>query len=182
MYVITAVLAFGLAVAIERAFLFWIRWRVDSAVMLSQVAQGGFEAAKASAGAHPVGRIVGAAVGQTSAEAAWDAMGSEAALVEADIRQRVPYLAMVGNVATMLGLLGTVYGLILAFSGLTDASAAERTVRLSEGIATAMSTTAWGLVVGIPALAMHALLDSKAARILALCEAAASKAASACRS
>ena len=100
-------------------------------------------------------------------------MTAEAALLERDVRQRVHWLAAVGNVATMLGLLGTVYGLILAFSGLGDASAVERASRLSEGIATAMATTAYGLLVGIPALAAHALVEGRAARILGFCEAVA---------
>ncbi|MDP6935093.1 MAG: MotA/TolQ/ExbB proton channel family protein, partial [Myxococcota bacterium] len=79
-------------------------------------------------------------------------------------------------------LLGTVYGLILAFSALGDASAVERAARLSEGIATAMATTAWGLLVGIPALAVHAVLEGKAGRLLSICEAAASLVAASRRS
>ena len=109
-------------------------------------------------------------------------MGAQAALVEGKVRARVDYLATIGNISTMLGLLGTVYGLILAFSGLGDASAAERTARLSEGIATAMATTAWGLLVGIPALGFHAIIAGKAARILSFCEAVAGELAAARRS
>ena len=71
----------------------------------------------------------------------------------------------------MLGLLGTVYGLIIALGGLDQASALERTAQLSEGIATAMTTTAWGLVVGVPVLAAHAMLAAKRSRIIAQCEA-----------
>ena len=104
-------------------------------------------------------------------------MGTEAPLVEADIQQRVPYLATIGNLSTMLGLLGTVYGLIIAFAGLSDTSAVETQTQLNEGIATAMATTAWGLMVGIPALACHSLLESKARRLRALCESAASQVA-----
>ena len=84
---------------------------------------------------------------------------------------------MVGNVATMLGLLGTVYGLIMAFSGLDDASAVERSARLSEGIATAMATTAWGLLVGIPAIAAHTFIDRRARHTLAFYEAVAGRVA-----
>ena len=74
----------------------------------------------------------------------------------------------------MLGLLGTVYGLIVAFQGLGDASAVERATRLSDGIATAMATTAYGLLVGIPALAAHAFLEGRVQQLLAFSEAAAS--------
>lgn len=170
MYVITAVLALGLAVVLERAWLYWLRWRIDAAAIAGRISEGDYDAAEGAAGAHPSARLIRAGSTAESADGAWDAMGTEAALVETTIRARVTYLAMVGNVATMLGLLGTVYGLIFAFSGLDAASAVERTSRLSEGIGAAMVTTAWGLIVGIPALAAHALLDSKAARLLARCE------------
>lgn len=178
MYAITAILALGLAVVIERGFLFWIKWRIDEAAVLGQLRAGELEAAAGQTAAHPVGAIVSA--GREAAEGThWDAMGAQAALAEAQVRNRVDYLATIGNISTMLGLLGTVYGLILAFSGLGDASAAERTARLSEGIATAMATTAWGLLVGIPALGAHAVVAGKAARILATCEAVASELAAA---
>ena len=83
----------------------------------------------AAAGSHPVARLVSAGERAGTGEQAWDQMTAEAALLERDVRQRVHWLATVGNVATMLGLLGTVYGLILAFSGLGDASAVERASR-----------------------------------------------------
>ena len=70
----------------------------------------------------------------------------------------------------MLGLLGTVYGLIFALEGLDQASAIERTSRLSTGIAAAMITTAWGLLVGVPALLMHNYISTKAREILSFCE------------
>ena len=173
MFAITAALAFGLAVAIERAWLFWVRWRIDEGALLSAVAQGDLASARAEAANHPVEGLVRAGADAPGPEAAWDAMSAKAALIEARVVHRVPYLAAVGNISTMLGLLGTVYGLIIAFTGLSDASAVERATRLSDGIATAMATTAWGLMVGIPALAVHAWFDGKAQRILALCEAVA---------
>ena len=70
----------------------------------------------------------------------------------------------------MLGLLGTVYGLIMAMQGLDGASMTDRSLRLSEGISTAMLTTAGGLIVGIPALAGAAFLSAKASAILSQIE------------
>lgn len=181
MYAITAVLAFGLAVALERAFVLLFSLRVDEAEVLARAAAGDLAGAQGAAGRHPVGALIAAGGGASGGDAAWDRMAAEAALIERDVRQRVPYLATVGNISTMLGLLGTVYGLILAFSGLGDASAVERAQKLSEGIATAMSTTAFGLMVGIPALALHALLEGRANRILRFCEAVAGRVAAARR-
>ncbi|MEC8423710.1 MAG: MotA/TolQ/ExbB proton channel family protein, partial [Myxococcota bacterium] len=137
--------------------------------------------ARDDAGSHPVGALIAAGADVGGGDAAWDRMASEAALIERDVRQRVSYLATIGNISTMLGLLGTVYGLILAFTGLGDASAVERAQKLSEGIATAMSTTAFGLMVGIPALALHAFLEARAHRILRFCEAVAGRVAAARR-
>jgi len=182
MYALTAVLAFGLAILLERLWLFGAKWTGDEAGILAAMGAGDLGAALAAAGNHPAGRILRAAEGISDVDHAWEAMGREAALVQSDVRRRVDHLAMVGNVATMLGLLGTVYGLILAFSALSDASAVEQATRLGEGIATAMATTAWGLLIGIPALAAHALLDAKANRMLAVCESSASGLAASLRS
>lgn len=178
MYAITAVLAFVLAIAVERVGLLWVAWRAQPAAVLAALRQGQVEAAIQAAGGHPAARLLraGAQAGGAEAggaEAAWDAMGAEAALVDEELRRRVAWLATAGNVSTMLGLLGTIYGLILAFQGLADASSVERATRISEGIATAMTTTAWGLLVGIPALALHSLVEGKAHRELAWTEAAA---------
>ena len=171
MYAITAVLALSVAVVIERTWLYWVAWRHSAAAVEQALKEGDLSAAMAHAGRHPGARLMAAGSEAADADAAWDAMGTVASLVESDVRARVGYLAAAGNVATMLGLLGTVYGLIFAFSGLDAASSVERTARLSEGIGAAMTTTAWGLVVGIPALAAHAVLEGRSARVLAECEA-----------
>jgi biopolymer transport protein ExbB len=168
MYAITAALAFGLAVLLERVWIFWLVWTLDSTALLDLLDAGDIAGAGKLSEVHPACRLVRAGAGAADAEAAWSAMATESPLVEADIQQRVPYLATVGNISTMIGLLGTVYGLIIAFAGLSDTSALEVQSQLNEGIATAMATTAWGLIVGIPALA--------------LCEAAAARVAQSCKS
>lgn len=173
MYAIALALAMGLAVGIERVWLLWFKWAVDMSTVMGALSD---EQALREAVSHaPLSSIVQAGLQAKSADEAWDAMGSEAVLVEAQVRDRVSYLMMVGNVSTMLGLLGTVYGLIMAFSGLDDASAIERSARLGEGIATAMATTAAGLLVGIPAIALHALVERRVQHTLALYEAVAGR-------
>ena len=175
MYTLTAVMAFGIAVLLERGYLLLLSWRLAEDHVLQQLSTDPRAAASALA-SHPSGAVVKAGLDAPD-DAVWDAMGAAAARVEVQIGQRVPYLAAVGNIATMLGLLGTVYGLIVAFQGLGDASTVERAARLSEGIATAMATTAFGLLVGIPALAAHAFLDARVRRLLAFTEAAAASVA-----
>ncbi len=166
MWAITAVMAFAFAVFLERAWmLVWV-WRSDLGGVRAAVERRDREAALGAAGKGPLADVLTAGFGATDREVAWDAMGAAAAEAESRIDARIPYLAAVGNVATMIGLLGTVYGLILAFSALGDTGAGERAVRLSEGISTAMATTAYGLCVGIPSLAAHTWLEARARRLI----------------
>lgn len=167
MYAITALGAFALAVLLDRLLALVVRGRVDVDAVRAHLGRGELAAAVQSCGAAPLGRVLAAGAAQGHPEAAWEAMGAAAVAQERGLRQRVGYLGAVANLCTMLGLLGTVYGLILAFDALSDASAAEKAVRLSQGIATAMATTAWGLLVGIPALGAHAWLEDLVARRLA---------------
>ena len=177
MWAITAILAFGLAVLLERSWTLMLRFRPGMAGVRAALAAGDPEAARGAARAGPVADVLAAGLDSDDKEAAWDAMGAAAAYAEERINARVAYLATIGNVATMMGLLGTVYGLIMAFSALGDTAAAERAVRLSEGISTAMATTAYGLLVGIPALLAHTWLDARAQALLSSVEEVASRVA-----
>ncbi len=173
MWAITALLAYGLAVVLERTFMLMFRFNIDVGKIISSIQSGNTVHAADHAASSPLGTVLRAGIGHPDPAAAWEAMGAVAAREEDRISGRIPYLATIGNVATMLGLLGTVYGLILAFGALGDTSAGERAVRLSEGISTAMATTAFGLMVGIPSLLAHAWLQRKARSLLADIEAAA---------
>ena len=172
MVAITLVGAFCAAVLGERAFLLGFTWRVDEAAVLARLAVGDVAGARALVGAHPVGTLLQVGESADTPEGVWDRVATAAPLLEAGVLARIPLLGAAANLATMLGLLGTVYGLIVAFDGLGASDAAARAARLSDGIAGAMATTAWGLVVGIPSLGAHALLDGRARRLLAFCEAA----------
>ncbi len=82
------------------------------------------------------------------------------------IERRTPYLATFANVATLLGLLGTIIGLIAAFTAVASADPAEKATLLSLSISIAMNTTAFGLMVAIPLLLIHSLLQSKTSSIV----------------
>ncbi len=73
----------------------------------------------------------------------------------------VEYLNVLGNIAPMLGLFGTVYGMIRAFQKLVEAGGSPDPGQLAAGISTALVTTLWGLVVAIPALAGYAVVRNK---------------------
>ena len=75
--------------------------------------------------------------------------------------KRTGFLAMFGNVSTLFGLLGTVTGLIASFAGVAAASPVERANLLSNGIAEALNTTAFGLIAAIPALVAFAIYQNR---------------------
>ena len=75
--------------------------------------------------------------------------------------RRIEPLNIIGNVAPMIGLFGTVYGMILAFREIVAAGGAPDPVGLAAGIGTALVTTFWGLIVAIPALAVYAVLRNR---------------------
>ena len=82
------------------------------------------------------------------------------------IDKRTGFLAVFGNVATLLGLLGTVTGLISSFAGVASASPMERATLLGQGIAEALNSTAFGLLVAIPALVAYAVFQNKTDKII----------------
>ncbi len=77
------------------------------------------------------------------------------------LEKRTHYLATLANVATLLGLLGTVSGLIHAFSAVATVNPAEKANLLAASISEAMNCTALGLVTAVPILVVHAFLQSK---------------------
>ncbi len=80
---------------------------------------------------------------------------------QAHIEKRTGYLSMLGNVGTLAGLLGTIVGMIKAFSAVSISNPEEKATLLSQGISEAMNTTAYGLIMAIPALIMFAILQNR---------------------
>ena len=87
----------------------------------------------------------------------------EVLLAEASaVEKRTGFLAAIGNIGTLAGLLGTIIGLIDSFAAVANVNAAEKAALLSQGISMAMYATAYGLLVAIPALASFAILQNRA--------------------
>lgn len=84
------------------------------------------------------------------------------------LQDRTGYLAMIANVATLLGLMGTIYGLIMAFNSVSapGIDAAEKSRLLAAGISTAMNTTLVGLMVAVPAIIVYNYVHNKTMRII----------------
>lgn len=77
------------------------------------------------------------------------------------IDRRTAFLSMYGNVATLVGLLGTITGMIHSFAAVAQANPMDRATLLSRGIAEAMNCTAFGLIVAVPALVTYAIFQNK---------------------
>lgn len=77
------------------------------------------------------------------------------------LTKRTHYLSMLANVATLMGLLGTIHGLILSFSAVATADPTQKQALLAHGISVSMYTTALGLVVAIPAMVFYSFLISR---------------------
>jgi biopolymer transport protein ExbB len=92
------------------------------------------------------------------------------------LEKRTPYVALLSNIATLLGLLGTIMGLIEAFTAVANANPAEKADLLSASISVAMNTTAFGLMAAIPLLLFHARITSATGQIIDSLEMASVKA------
>lgn len=92
------------------------------------------------------------------------------------LEKRTPYVGLLSNISTLLGLLGTIMGLIEAFTAVANANPAEKADLLSASISVAMNTTAFGLMAAIPLLLLHAKLTSTTGQIVDSLEMASVKA------
>lgn len=93
----------------------------------------------------------------------------------AALNQRIAYLADIGTIAPMLGLFGTVLGMIKAFSVVASDIVASRPIMLAEGVSEALVTTAAGLLIGIPAMAAYAFFRGRVQSLIAELEAASTR-------
>lgn len=175
MYPIAFVLAVGLAIALER-WLFLMSAKSSNRkafdAMLPFIKKGQYDALikMADSSSAPVARIVGAGVSRLKVTQDRDdiAYAMEEGVMEATPRleRRTAYLATLANIATLLGLLGTIMGLIAAFTAVANADPAEKASLLSASISVAMNTTAFGLIAAIPLILCHAVLQTKTTEIV----------------
>ncbi len=84
------------------------------------------------------------------------------------LTERAGFLAMLSNVSTLIGLMGTVYGLIIAFAAVGNPSIPEdkKSLMLADGISAAMQTTLFGLTVAIPAIVVYTIITTKTSKII----------------
>lgn len=175
MYPIGIVLVVGLVITVER-YLVLRNAQRDNRQALTQVMpllkkrdyQGVVSFGRNSSA--PIARIVAAGVARMGQSGSRDEieLAMEEGVLEAmpRLEKRTPYLAILANIATLLGLLGTIIGLIAAFTAVAEADPAEKATFLSNSISVAMNTTAFGLISAIPLLLFHAMLQSKTTELI----------------
>lgn len=184
MYPILLIGLVGLAIAIERMVTI-TRAHMNTKAMWSRVesslGEGDFEKARKIVGDDdtPLGRLLGAGLAMQGAVRRRDdvekAMQEGIMEIVPRLEKRTHYLGTFANLATLVGLLGTVSGLINAFGAVATANPAEKANLLSASISEAMNCTAFGLGTAVPLLFMHAFLTARTQNVVESLETAAIK-------
>jgi biopolymer transport protein ExbB/TolQ len=177
MWVLLVVGIFAVAVAIDRLWFLMSRSGFKSELFVKEVVAAihSDDVAGATKRCKDARSMALAQVLQAGLEAAGsgaerirNAVDEAMLRVVPQLEKRTGYLATIGNVATLLGLMGTIYGLILSFAavGKPGIDAAEKSTLLASGIAAAMNTTFIGLMIAIPAIVLFALFRAKTQNII----------------
>ena len=185
MYPILLVFAVGAAIAVERYITLTLvtsknqsMWsNVQPALM-----KGDFDAARemTSKDSSAISKLLSMGLARQGAvrrrEDIEIAMEESMMEIIPQLEKRTPYVALASSIATLLGLLGTIMGLIQAFTAVANANPAEKADLLSASISVAMNTTAFGLMVAIPLLITSTVLTAKTGEIVDSLEMASVKA------
>ncbi|HEX3019765.1 MAG TPA: MotA/TolQ/ExbB proton channel family protein [Chitinispirillaceae bacterium] len=171
MAVILGVLALSVAVSLERLIFYYFVCNKKGSILVSELARSinekKTEQAKkiVSKGNDPKIVLLRTALERFDAGMGIDEIqeGVEEAAIQQVPRlsKRLNYLTLFANIATLLGLLGTITGLQLSFSSLANMEAAKKAAMLASGISQAMLTTAFGLIVAIPCMVIYTFLYNK---------------------
>jgi len=170
MYPIALVFVVGLAIAIER-YIYLTQVAARNRSLWNQIvpllAQGNFRqvAATTSKSDAAIAHILNYGLARIQSARRRDdiekAMEESLMEIVPKLEKRTHYLATFANLATLLGLLGTVMGLIRAFAAVATVNPAEKANLLSASISVAMNCTAFGLMTAVPLLFIHAYLQTK---------------------
>jgi biopolymer transport protein ExbB/TolQ len=175
MFPIALVAALGLAIAIERYIylsIVSVRNRSLWNDLSPLLAQGDFKRAVAitSKSSAAIGTILNYGLARIQSARRRDdiekAMEESLMEIVPRLEKRTHYLGTFANMATLLGLLGTVIGLISAFAAVATVNPAEKANLLSASISVAMNCTAFGLMVAVPLVLIHAVLQTKTTELV----------------
>jgi biopolymer transport protein ExbB/TolQ len=168
MYGILVTSLVAVTVTFRRIYQLWFAFRLDTGPLLSRVSQlasGGDygQAVQLVNGKHPLHRLMHAALLRANRSEKEIRRGVETTAVTelARFRSGTATLPQLSNLATLLGLLGTIHGLIISFSGMSGADAATRQAALSKGVAVAFYNTFFGLTVATVTVVAYLIVSSK---------------------
>ena len=175
MYIILAVSIITIGITIERFIYLFFKYSVNAEPFMAQIQKlvmaNNIDRAIKLCNAQPsaaLPRVIKAGLTRANKDEVEIQSAIEEATLEVVpmVQKRTPVLQPLANIATLLGLLGTIVGLIQAFEALEKATPETRQKLLARGIALAMNTTAFGLVVAIPTLVFHMILSGMTKKIL----------------
>jgi biopolymer transport protein ExbB len=175
MYPILLVLAIGVAIAIER-YIYLTVSRSNNRRILGKLMpllqKGDFQQAftMTSKSKSAVSQMLSQGIARMKTATNRDEIETamEESMMETipRLEKRTHYLAMFANIATLLGLLGTIIGLIKAFTAVAQVDPSMKAEILSTSISVAMNTTAFGLMVAIPLIFIYTVLQTKTTEIV----------------
>ncbi len=175
MWVILVVFAVACTVVIDRLIFYFIICKANGAKLVAETAQalnaGDLEKAKKTVSKRraPLNMLMETAVERFGSGMTFDDIQKgvdQAAIREMPrMTQRLNYLSLFANIGTLLGLLGTIFGLQEMFSSLAAVEAEKKAAMLASGIAQAMNATAFGLIVAVPCMVMYTILYNKQQQI-----------------
>lgn len=174
MWAILAVLAFAVAVVVERLVFYYRTCRVRGTGIVADIARhlnsnDMTKAQQASTGSAPVSVLLRTALERFAAGMSINEIQEgieETAIKELPrLGERLNYLVLFANIATLTGLLGTIMGLQKAFSSLGVVEASQKAAKLAQGISELMVCTAFGLMVAVPCMVAYTFLHNKQNRL-----------------
>jgi len=174
MWVIIFAWAVGIAISIERFMKLSFKLDVDGSsfmnelqrYVLSSDVQGAIRVCSGSEAALPKVLKSGLKRSNDTSEQIQNAIDATALEVIPKVELRLSYLQLIANISTLLGLLGTIQGLIQSFSAVAAADPSQKAELLASGISKAMNTTFLGLLAAISIMVFHAFLNAKAEKII----------------
>ncbi len=181
MWALLVALIFMIAIAIERAYYIMVRSNINAPRFMAEIRKlvkaGDYKKALSlcnSARNKALAQVVMAGLKRVSESETIDFRSIQNSVDEGTLevipklQERTGYLAMIANVATLLGLMGTIYGLIGAFRSVSapGIDATEKSRMLAAGISVAMNTTLTGLSIAVPAILVYTFLHNKTVKII----------------
>lgn len=169
MYIILITMIVGFAIMIERILVILFKNKIDSTAFINRVLEfiqrdnisNAIEFCNMSQAALPKIAKAGLAEYKKSEKDIQNAFELAAMTEVPKLEKRTHYLSTIANVATLLGLLGTIFGLISSFAAVANADASMKANLLSAGISQAMNTTAFGLIAAIPNMLAYSYIQEK---------------------